>query len=321
MNNNKGFISVCFFVTATWLLAFSVSAQAATINFTHVKNTSYDWAGVAVDPVTGKFYERPGYDGGATVTVYDDEAAFIAGSASGTVSLGGGGFYGTYFAVRNGKIYGRSNDNGTETARWDAATGTREQTRPSVPAMGGSNTVHTFTWGGYSGVNWLSDSSGLYVFGRNESDMDWQINSMDPADISVINSTTTYSPVGSTGLGFGFVINGTLFTGPFYHSDTVTNEVDLSTGVVTAVTHTLEGLGTNLYLCNFYYDYSTDTLYVVNTNTRAVYKADNASQQFPVTDTTPPPAIPSLNVLGLGVLAGLLVLMGFWARRDRRSAH
>ena len=76
----------------------------------------------------------------------------------------------------------------------DANTGSILETRASIPGMGGSNGAHTFNWGGFSGVNWMNNSTGLYLMGRNSAGTDWQINTMTPGDLSTIASTATFTP-------------------------------------------------------------------------------------------------------------------------------
>lgn len=296
------------FLTGLLLSAFAVcGANATTISFTAVKSGVGPYGSYAADPTTGKVYRRDSFNGGNTLFVYDSEADLVANNVAQTVILSSGSFYGTYFAVQNGMIYGRTGSSGTGIARWDATSGTLLETRASIPGMGGANGTHTFDWGGFSGVNWMNDSTGLYVFGRNSANSDWQINQMTPGDLGTIVSTTTYAPpsVGSFGnLGYGFVINGTLFTGDDFDDTSVTTAVDVASGAVSAVGFTLTGIGEPfVYLSQFSYDHATDTLYALNQNTSTLYKAANASVQFEVPLSIAVPAPGAMILMGIGVLA------------------
>ena len=64
---------------------------------------------------TGRIYRRDSFNGGTTVQVYNSEADLVADNVAQTVSLASG-FFGTYFAVDNGVIYGRTSSTGTGVA-------------------------------------------------------------------------------------------------------------------------------------------------------------------------------------------------------------
>src|SRR5436190_1397749 len=69
-------------------------SEAATLQFTRVRATGVDGGG-ALDPVSGKFYERSTIDTTAVIRIYDTSAAFESGAPSSSLSLNPGG-YGTY---------------------------------------------------------------------------------------------------------------------------------------------------------------------------------------------------------------------------------
>ena len=64
--------------------------------------------------------------------------------------------------------------------------------------MGGG----TFDWGGFTAVNWLQDSTGLYTLGRVPGGDVWSIHEMG-ADLNVV-STRTFT---AATLGYAFMIN------------------------------------------------------------------------------------------------------------------
>ncbi|MDO8654702.1 MAG: PEP-CTERM sorting domain-containing protein [Undibacterium sp.] len=299
---------------AVSLVTAMSAAQANTINFTTLRSGFVDsFESLSVDPSNGKVYERTSFQGGTAVRVYANMVDFAAATPSSTLNLAPQGFYGTYSAVRDGQLYGRSsNGSNSDAMTWSTTTGTQTSSISGYAGMGGINGTDTFNWGGYSGVNFMQDSTGLYVVGgaAGAGNNNWQIETLGTGLNSV--SSTVFSPAGSGSLGYGFIINGTLFTGASFSSNNVTNAINVDTGAVSIVNNNLLGLGSSYYLSDFSYNYASDTLYAYNTMTRTFYQAANASVQFGV----PAAVIPepgTLILLGLG-LAGL----GF-SRRKRAS--
>ena len=261
-----------------------VGATATNINVQLVRATNF-FMGSTMDPVTGKFYTRDnlGLEDNGLARVYDSAADYQDDVSSGSVQLGGDGFWGTYFAVRDGKFYGRAGvvkasfpsmpwPIDSSVARWDAVTGERELDVASIPNMGGINGDHTFDWGGFSAVNWMQDASDLYVMGKNLTGNVWQVNRMD-ADLNILE-TVTFS---ANRLGYAFVIGGHLFTGDSFNSSHMSNEIDLSTGTHTTVDINLIGLVGDTYMSNTFYDPNADTLYLFSAG--SIYKVTNASDR------------------------------------------
>ena len=146
--------------------------------------------------------------------------------------------------------------------------------------------------------------------GRNSTGTDWQINKMTPGDLSTIAATANFTPTTSlSALGYGFIINGTMFLGGAHSSDTGSMAVDAMTGALSTVNFTLTGLGAPfLYLSQFSYDYGSDTLYAFNNSSGTLFKAEDASIQFGVAAVSEPGTI---------FLLGLL-LLAFTVSRHRR---
>ncbi len=290
----------------------SVSPNAfASITATAVRSAGNPFFSMSTDPATGKFYSRNGYSGEPAITEYSNAAAFEAGVSSGAINLSPGSYFGTYFAANNGNLFARTNNNvGAHVGRWDATTGAQEASG-SIPDMGGINAQHTFNWGGFSGVNWLQDSTGLYVFGKQETGDVWQLNRMDQ-NLNVVDTWTFAEDT----LGFAFLINGHLFTGDSYDTLFVSNVLDLGTGLRTATSIDFTGAPLFGYWSNMFYDPVGDALYLHNAGEN-IYKVADAAEQFGVaaSDAVPEP----WSLLVWGGLAGVAVIVA--RRPGRRLAN
>jgi sugar lactone lactonase YvrE len=266
--------------------SYSPSISTGTVNFNVFStafpgNGSFGFYEFSMDPVTGYYYARAGLGPGAgsgLISVYSGAAALATNTPSSTVALSNGGFYGTYFAVQNGVLFGRADQNTSAISSWNAVTGAVIASS-SIPNMCGTNVSCTFDWGGLSGVNWMQDSTGLYVLGTDDSS-GWQVDLMN-ADLSVANTQFIY-PAGNE-LGYGFFIKGNLFTADEFEVNTVTSDFNFQTGIDQTVSYTLNGIGNPYgYFSNTLYDPILDRLYIWNTENSTLYSADNASQQFGV---------------------------------------
>ena len=95
-------------VTAAALWLAGTAAAADPVISLDVVRSAGGFQGFTMDPVTGKFYQRPGYGrlGGtpAPVYVFDNAGHFAAGGPFTVLNLQFPGFAGTYFVVRNGKL-------------------------------------------------------------------------------------------------------------------------------------------------------------------------------------------------------------------------
>ncbi len=264
------------FVAAAALASSAV--HAATIPLTSLR-TANTYSGGAVDPSTGKFYERTSFDTDAVIRVYNNAAAYEAGTIAQSVTLSPRG-YGIYFGVQGGKLFGRSTSGGwygepasqfTELRRWNLGTGATEQILSTVPAMGGVNSTHTFSWGGFTAVNVLNDNGQLYVLGQRSDQTGWQLVKLNP-DLTIASSRALSIPSAE---GFAFIARGKLFIGGSHLSPNVQRMIDVSTGQVTAVTHAFSG-PTGWYVENAHYDASTDRLYLYNRPT-GLHRAQNVT--------------------------------------------
>ncbi len=261
------------------------SSSARTVNF-NVFSTAFNGLDLqnfydfSMDPATGYYYAcasyGPGY-GSGPISVYLGAAALATNTPSSSVTLSGG-FYGTYFAVQNGVLFGRLDQSTSAISSWNAVTGQSISTS-AVLNMCGTNSTCTFEWGGFSGVNWMQDSTGLYVLGTDDVN-GWQVDLMN-TDLSVNNSQLIYPP--SNELGYAFAIKGHLLTADWYDVNTIEDDFNVLTGIDQPVSYTLAGLPANfLYLSNTLYDPTIDRLYIWNKVDGILYSADNASQQFGV---------------------------------------
>ncbi|PDT00980.1 hypothetical protein CO666_28045 [Rhizobium chutanense] len=237
----------------------------------------YELQGVAIDPLTGKFYVSSGhgFPDDSMVSIYDNASAFEAGKASGAISLGDydKGEYdigGTYFSVRGGEIIGRTNEarsgedpfpDQTYLAKWDAADGSLDHKGASIPGLIGQNGAGTFDWGGFTAVNTMQDSTGIYVVGRL-NDATWQVSKIDPHTLNPIESKT----FSAGGLGYGFAVDGTFFFGDASGGEHIGTAFNFATGAKTAVDINLAIPGDD-FITNVVYDPAADNLYLTNTMT------------------------------------------------------
>jgi VCBS repeat-containing protein len=277
-------------VTAVALcLAVTAAAADSHIMLDFVRGGEGGHQGFSMDPVTGKFYQRPGFGrmGGSPpyVFVFENAEHFAAGGPRTIVNLQFPGFAGTYFVVRNGKLYGRTDsmDNSwpstSSISRWNAVTGQLELTS-SIPNMGGINGTHTFPWGGFSGVNWLQDSTGMYVFGDSLSGP-WMICKM-AEDLSVIETRI----VNNTDLGFAFPINGHLFVGQSSFAPFINSKLKIISGIFSGLSSQFIG-SSPWYIDNLFYDSKADVLYLHNYAVSGLYKVSGASTKFGVANYAP----------------------------------
>ena len=293
MNLNKLILSIASAGLAAVLTLSPSMARATNINFTVVR-TIGTFNSLAADPATGYLYDYTYYGvGSETMDVYHTAAALAAGTPSSTVALAGG-YYGTYIAANKGILYGRTSTATTSSGTWSLSTGAQLSTSSGFSGMAPTS----FNWGGNSGVAFMQDSTGTYVFGNSSANSnDWLLEHLGTG--LTPTSTEIYN-AGSSSLGYAFVINGELFVGSSYSSNSITHEMNVNTGVVTPISDTLLGLNTtgSYYLSDFTYDQFTNTLYAFDTNTSTLYEATNASTQFGAPSTSSS-AVPTPEVLEL----------------------
>ncbi len=306
-------------ISAALVMALAASgAHAATLNFTNVRSNGYSGFGLTVDAATGKFYERS--LGNSTIREYDTQAAFEAQTPSRSFSLasGPGGVdatYGSYFAVRDGKVFQHGSLDGNNVARWDLATGAYEAA-VSISGFDGTNSTG-FDWGGGSSMNIFETLGGMYVMSGASTGpaTNYAIAALGN-DLSVTGAqTVSLLSNGSFGnaQGFGFSIGGKLFLGADYNSSAFTQSVDLITGDVIAENIAITGLSSR-YLSSLRYVAATDTLYGWNVSTNQLIKATGVAAALGLSGEVaevPEPAM--IGLFGLG-------LIGVAARRRRKVA-
>jgi len=285
------------------LCAAAPSAHAAQITFSAIGpiGANGTFQNLAVDPTTGKVYVRSSFFG-TTVNVYSNRAAFEAGSSFTTLNLAATTF-GTYFTVNNNQLFARTSETTTEVASFNASTGEITATNAGYAGMGGENFEDTFNWGGFSGMNFMQDNTGIYVIGGTLASNNWQIEKLGIG----LASTGSMIYNRNTPPGYGFIINGILFTSNSYDNVNVNNAVNLAPGAVSTVSHQLAGFDIIPYLSSFSYDYSSDTLYAWDDKSYRFFAASNASVQFGVARAANVPEPGSMLLLGLGA-AGLLLV-------------
>jgi autoaggregation protein RapA/B/C len=310
---------IAVIVAALGLMAGSAWQAKADLVMTQFSADYANFNGFSVDPVTGDYYSHSGYGYGVfgdsqKISEYNNLSDFKNNVAGGSVVLGGNGDWGTYFTVNDGELFARTSDStsnwptGTQSAKWNAATGTLDASISSMPGMGGANGSDTFDWGGFSGVNWMQDSTGLYVLGKNEPGTGWQIDKMDQ-NLGILGTTN----FNAGPLGYAFMINGILFASSHFQSNVIDLEVNTLTGVASNVNITLDGMG-SLYADNAFYDQTSDKLFIHNANDGSLFTLDGAASQFGAdTLATPEPS----TIVSAGT-ACLMALGCAW-RRHRRA--
>lgn len=288
---------------AAALLSLCAAAHAAPIAMSAVRAMPGSFGGITVDSTTGVVYETRGYSGTTTIYRYADTAAFEAGISDGTAAFAGG-LFGTYFAARDGTLYGRS---GTSTGTTVSTAGAGAPASANAAGMGGANGSDTFDWGGYSGVNVMNDGHRLYVVGGDATSALWRIATYDYALNLLGNVTFAFNEAGScttapSNPGFGFAIEGRILLGDDYCNGGITTMVDAATGSVTAVDHQLTGFaGSYSYLTNAFYDARSDSLYVSDLGSGSYYKLAGAAGAFDIEVSAG--AVPEPSALALSVLA------------------
>jgi len=255
------------------------------------------------DASTESYYHRTGADGGyPEISVYNSDAALASNSPSRTVTPQGDTFSGTYFAVRDGRIYGYSYLS-NNVNKWNATTGAIEATRP----IGDFNLEPSFDSGGFSFVDLLQDSTGLYVLGHTAGVDSWSILQVD-ADLNII-ATRSFT---ADSLGFAFMLNGKLFTSPnIIFSTVVTQVLDFATGTIEPVSYPINFVpgGVLPYITNTAYDPTRDRLYIYNTGDAKLYSIAHASAAFGTN------AVPEPSTFATAGIASLASLIYGWRRR------
>lgn len=286
-------------IAALAALTAPQAAIAVPVTLDLVGYVNGSFKSVAVDSVTGKVYYRSNYTP-QTITVYDSQADFEAGTSSGTLNLSGSGYYGTYISVKNGVLTGRPDTSTSALRQWNVSDGSIIQTITPIPGMSGSNFSDTFNWGGYSGVNVMQDVTGTYVAG-GKSGNDWQITKVDD-DLNVLGNVN-FTPNSSDNVGYGFVINGVFFGSDSYSNNQISFAIDTVTGVKSVVDFTWQGISGTPYWTNMSYDYVSDVLYLSTlSGGEGIYKIEDASNVFGVPFSSGVPAPGALALLGLGLI-------------------
>ena len=108
------------------LLLLPALSWGVPIQADFVRSTVSAIGGTAIDHTTGLYYERIGYQGERNFNVYNNYADFAAGNSSSLTFNTPTTYYGTYAAVRNGKLFGRSTRQTHDYGRWDLGTGLQD---------------------------------------------------------------------------------------------------------------------------------------------------------------------------------------------------
>lgn len=300
------------FLFASTLFPSSAHAAAITMDLQRVltfPETTRGIDGLMYDPVTGKYYVRRNWFNSTHMTEYANADNFANG-VNGVVTTGPS-FSGTYAAVENGIVYARSDRTTPQYGRWDLGSGGALVTSVAMPEFDGSNgNPGTFAWGGFSGLNTMRGGNGLYIVGGAASrDGTWTVRRI--TDQNTL-STEFVANLGPSPFGFGFIVGDQLFMGRDFQSAGIDLQVDLTTGVSSAVSHSLAGLDltNSQWISNTFYDTLTDSLFVLQngSNVGRLSRSTGIAQALGLT----PVVVSEGSALSL---LGLAVLLLFWTRR------
>ncbi len=282
------FLSLLLLIPAS--LSWAVPVQSDLI-----RSTVSSISGISIDHATGVYYERIGFDGQRNFNVYNSYADFAANNSTG-LGLNTNGYYGTYAAVHDGKLFGRSTRQTQAYGRWDLTSGVMDAST-TFTEFNPLNAQGTFNWGGFSGMNTIASGDQVYVTGREQGSNDWRVSSIDEN----LNQTLI-GHVSSHPFGNAFIIGDSLFFFDTYNSGQISTHFDLSTGVQSVVDFTvnLPFPQNRTFWTNWTYDPFTDSLIGHEREQRNYFRIANASSVFGV--AVPEPATIAALTLGLLVL-------------------
>lgn len=217
---------------AVLTLALAAQSWAIPVELDFVRNTG-TFLSIGNESSTGQYYasEDNGFESNV-LKHYADINAFRDGTVSQTSTLQN---YGTYVAVRDGKLFGRDPASGTSSntvSRTDIATNTVEDTFTAT-SLSGTNGRSSFAWGGYSAMNFYNTANGMYLFSGSATTIgQGRVLALDE-NFNVTDSILVPqgpSSGSSLGYNFGFVINDYLYLGDRYGNRDFSRRVDLLTG-------------------------------------------------------------------------------------------
>jgi len=287
---------ICLLCLSCCLASSTYAVNLNLVNTGVAHQSSFLFSGFMRDTSTGTYYAARHYSG-TTMNSFANTGSFVGNTSPGTTNLAGD-HYGTYHAVRNGKLFARTGTTGeSRVGRFDATTGALETTSV-FSNYANQNGQATMNWGGFSAFNLFDDASGLWMLAQH-NDTNWHILKLD----SNLNILTDYT-FGVASIGYAFVVNGNMFIGQGFNAPTFTSRVDLSTGLQSTVNFTFVGPSGGLYFSNMFYDSLGDRLYVSNAGTYpsdpGLWILDGAAGQLGV---VPEPGTIAAVGLGLAALA------------------
>ncbi|MEI9999295.1 MAG: PEP-CTERM sorting domain-containing protein [Verrucomicrobiota bacterium] len=220
---------------------------------------------------------------------------------------------GTYFAVNNGTLYSRNDSTSNVVGEWNLATGMETGTVTFSDMAPAANGTDTFNVNDYTGMNFLQDSTGLYVLGVSANGQDWTLDKVNPM-LSVLQSYTFSDPNDPTDpltIGFAFMAGGELFMGDSYNDPTISYVFNPAADELSDVDITLNGLPSNVYIEGATYVSQTDSLYIVDVlqNTNSILSPYSASGVYVANRVSPALSIPEPSTWAL-LVTGLAAFLG-----------
>jgi hypothetical protein len=221
--------------------------------------------GFFADPITGKIYWMPFYEG-TQAFEFPDLTSFVNNVNSTTINLASQ-YEGTYHAALGGFLY--YNTWNTNTMVKVNASNGQIVTSAVLTGAGFHNQSH-FNWGGYSDIAFYVDTGNLlYVMYAANGGGNIQLSRIDPNTLAIQQSWTI--PRAKTNTGFAFMVNGNVYLGFTYASPAINAKFNLGTSTYdTTYTNSLTPVSGD-YVAHTYWDPATLRLFEVTNMHHLVY--------------------------------------------------
>lgn len=310
----NGHARLALFGLATAIMAMPALAQEVAVD--KVREIGAKTSAIAFDSATGAVYQRYGNSpDDRKVDFYQSAEAFEANKPSFGFDLLGPGLAGTYMAAQGYQLFGHALGEKVEgnsaVAAWIGKGGDLNGFRESLPDLGANKDAATFDWGGFTSLNWLQDNTGTYVLGSHDANT-WLLFRMKGLEIETAQKFAT------TGLGFAFMLDGTLYTGASAKEAVVNQAFNFEKGTMADVKYVFSDLtGSDTLITGTAYDVKNDRLYLTDSAKGLIFGVKNARAVFASgggIGAVPEPATWAMLLAGFG-------MVGFSMRRRQAAVR